>query len=148
MSPNPTFHRHPAGEAANNSSRCSRFQLAAACVSEQLFDMTGRRPRHRTNKLKGKARQSERQVRHRTSPKVRVRKPDLSSPTPNALPHTPSDSVTFWVLRYYALSSVGLYGSLWLLSCVSVQGLEILVVFPVFAPLSCYLLVHVAHEPC
>jgi hypothetical protein len=25
--------------------------VAAACVSEQLFDMTGRRPGHRTNKL-------------------------------------------------------------------------------------------------
>ena len=51
VSPSPTFHRHPAGEAANNSSRCSKTQLAAACVSEQLFDLTGRRPGHRTNKL-------------------------------------------------------------------------------------------------
>ena len=59
-----------------------------------------------------------------------------------------SKSAILWALHYHVLSPMGLYGSLWLFSCVSGQLFEIPVVFPVFAPLSCYLLAHVVHEPC
>ena len=63
--------------------------------------------------------------------------------------HTPCASkyASFWVLRYFVLSSLGLYGWLWLFSCVSVLCLEIPVVLPVFLLLSCCLCVHVTHEP-
>ena len=59
-----------------------------------------------------------------------------------------SKYASFWVLRYFVLSSLGLYGWLWLFSCVSVLCLEIPVVLPVFPLLSYCLCVHVAHELC
>lgn len=64
--------------------------------------------------------------------------------------HTPclSKYASFWVLRYFALSSLGLYGWLWLFSCVSVLCLGIPVVLPVFRLLSYCLCVHVVHELC
>ena len=63
--------------------------------------------------------------------------------------HTPCASkyASFWVLRYFVLSSLGLYGWLWLFSCVSVLCLEIPVVLPVFLLLSYCQSSHVAHEP-
>ncbi len=63
--------------------------------------------------------------------------------------HTPCASkyASFWVLRYFALSSLGLYGWLWLLSCVSGLCLGIPVVLPVFLLLSYCQSSHVAHEP-
>ena len=79
--------------------------------------------------------------------RIRARHTDWASPTLYASPNTPSVLVIFGVLHYHVLSSVGRYGSLWLLSCVSVQVIEILVAFPVFVLLSCYQLVHVAREP-
>lgn len=80
--------------------------------------------------------------------RIRARHTDWASPTLYATPNTPSVHAIFGVLCYHVLSSVGLYGSLWLLSCVSVQVIEILVAFPVFVLLSCYQLAHVAREPC
>ncbi len=117
---------------ANNSS----LSHPAASCTEQLFVLTTpSRNNTEQKKKRAEARQSG-QLRHRTSPIVRARHTDWSSPKPNASPNTPSVSVILWALRYYVLSSVGRYGSLWLLSCVSVQHLEILIVFPVFALLS------------
>lgn len=80
--------------------------------------------------------------------RIRARHTDWASPTLYASPNTPSVHAIFGVLCYHVLSSVGLYGSLWLVSCVSVQVIEILVAFPVFVLLSCYQLAHVAREPC
>ena len=71
-----------------------------------------------------------------------------AKPSPRARGTPASKSVILWALHYHVLSPMGRYGSLWLFSCVSGQLFEIPVVFPVFAPLSCYLLVHVVHEPC
>ena len=70
-----------------------------------------------------------------------------ANPSPRARGTPASKSAILWALHYHALSPMGRYGSLWLFSCVSGQLFEIPVVFPVFAPLSCYLLVHVTHEP-
>ena len=80
--------------------------------------------------------------------RIRVRNTDWASPTLYASPNTPSVHAIFGLLCYHVLSSVGRYGSLWLVSCVSVQVIEILVAFPVFVLLSWYQLVHVAREPC
>ena len=70
-----------------------------------------------------------------------------ANPSPRARGTPASESAILWALHYHVLSPMGRYGSLWLFSCVSGQLFEIPVVFPVFAPLSCCLLVHVAHEP-
>ena len=70
-----------------------------------------------------------------------------ANPSPRARGTPASKSAILWALHYHALSPMGRYGSLWLFSCVSGQLFEIPVVFPVFAPLSCYLLAHVIHEP-
>jgi len=100
----------------------------------------------KNGKLEGEAwtptpNKSESEVR------IRARQPDWASPTLYASPNTPSVYAIFGLLCYHVLSSVGLYGSLWLFSFVSVQVIEILVAFPVFALLSSCLLVHVAREP-
>ena len=157
---------HP-GTRPNNYSFRPKSQLGSWAWSEQLFrcskcstpistpkrtiiryshGLEAEANNKKNGKLEGEAwtptpNKSESEVR------IRARQPDWASPTLYASPNTPSVYAIFGLLCYHALSSVGLYGSLWLFSFVSVQVIEILVAFPVFALLSSCLLVHVAREP-
>ena len=78
--------------------------------------------------------------------------PRLTGKSPNnsltVCPPCLSNIAILWVSRYFALSHLVLYGSLWLFSCVSGLCLEIPVVLPVFPPLSGYQSSHVAHGLC
>ena len=132
-------------------SGCSEWTTPSLAPDRTIIRCLHGREAEANNKKNGKWKEeawtptpnkSESEVR------IRARQPDWSSPTLYASPNTPSVHAIFGVLCYHVLSSVGRYGSLWLVSCVSVQVIEILVAFPVFVLLSCYQLAHVAREPC
>jgi hypothetical protein len=129
--------RSPSWEAGRGANNYSLFTRPGSRGEQQKKTAKGRREAWTPTPNK-----SESEVR------IRARHTDWASPTLYASPNTPSVHAIFGFLCYHALSSVGLYGSLWLVSCVSVQVIEILLAFPVFVLLSCYQLVHVAREPC
>lgn len=136
-----------AGRGANNSSRCSK----RSTPKRTIIRFSHGREAEANNKKNGKwEEEAWTPTPNKSEPEVRIRArhTDWANPTLYASPNTPSVHAIFGLLCYHDLSSVGLYGSLWLVSCVSVQVIEILVAFPVFVLLSCYQLVHVAREPC